>query len=94
MLIHEFGIWNSLSGPNLRARNLRGWRRHLPAQNLIQTEARAFQLVERIPQRFPFIKVGTSAIFTIFAAPNDRETGKKGKCAAIMIVFRRNPGVV
>jgi hypothetical protein len=27
-------------------------------------------------------------------ATNDRETGKNYKCAAIMIVFRRNPGVV
>jgi hypothetical protein len=27
-------------------------------------------------------------------ATNDRETGKNCKCAAIMIVFRQNPGVV
>jgi hypothetical protein len=32
--------------------------------------------------------------FAILAGSNHRETGKNCKCAAIMIVFRRNPGVV
>jgi hypothetical protein len=41
-----------------------------------------------------FGKIAAIGIFSILAAQNDRETGKNCKCAAIKLVFRRNPDVV
>jgi hypothetical protein len=41
-----------------------------------------------------FAKIGTISVLPSFAVKNDVETGKNCKCAAILIVFRRNPGVV
>jgi len=41
-----------------------------------------------------FDKIGTISVLPSFAVQNDVETGKNCKCAAILIVFRRNPGVV
>jgi hypothetical protein len=66
------------SRSNLPACNRRWWRR-LPAQNLIQTKARTLQSVKRIPQRRPFIKVGTNAIFYHFCRaewPRNRQKGQ------------------
>jgi len=41
-----------------------------------------------------FCGTATDRLFRADGAINDRETGKNCKCAAIMIVFRQNPGVV
>jgi hypothetical protein len=41
-----------------------------------------------------FGKIGTISVLPSFAVQNDVETGKNCKCAAILIVFRRNSGVV
>jgi hypothetical protein len=41
-----------------------------------------------------FSKIGTISVLPSFAVQNAVETGKNCKCAAILIVFCRNPGVV
>jgi hypothetical protein len=41
-----------------------------------------------------FDKIAAIGVLAIFAVSNDRETGKNCKCAAIKLVFRRNPDVV
>jgi hypothetical protein len=46
------------------------------------------------PGGFDSIKLETVGFYRRFAAANGRETGEKGKCAAIMRFFRGNSDAV
>jgi hypothetical protein len=63
-------------------------------QNAIETAACALLMAEPGASSSNFDKTLMAALWRWCAVSNDGETGKKRECAAIMIVFRRNPGVV
>jgi hypothetical protein len=64
------------------------------SRNPIETGACALALTGPGVSSLGFHQTGRAAVWRWCAVSNDGETGKKRECAAIMIVFRRNPDVV
>jgi hypothetical protein len=62
--------------------------------NPIEAGPRAVASVEPGADALCFNKPEPYRLRRSFAASNNRKKGKKHKCGAILIVFRRNPGAV